>query len=213
MKISIYALTEPDNGPIRYIGQSIDPSKRYKGHLYPSSLRLKIQKNSWLKSVLIKGKKPGMVVLAKVDEENADAAEIDYIKAYRMMGFDLVNGTDGGDGQSPGYQPSKETRRKLSNAGKGNTRTLGYKHTEEARRKISKAHKGKPSTGAARKGIPHPHQQGENHNMAKMTDVKVIEARQLHATGEWTYQAPGSYFGILPCTIYQIVKHKTWKHL
>lgn len=38
---------------------------------------------------------------------------------------------------------SKETKKKLSEAKKGNKNGLGYQHTEEARRKISKSRKGK----------------------------------------------------------------------
>ena len=38
-----------------------------------------------------------------------------------------------------GTHPSEETRRKISEANKGNKYALGYKHTEETKRKISEA--------------------------------------------------------------------------
>jgi hypothetical protein len=52
----------------------------------------------------------------------------------------LHNRTDGGDGVS---NPSDETRRKISEAKKGNTNMLGKILSEETKRKLSEAQKGK----------------------------------------------------------------------
>ena len=41
-----------------------------------------------------------------------------------------------------GHNHTEETKRKISDANKGNQHSLGYKHTEETKRKISEAHKG-----------------------------------------------------------------------
>jgi hypothetical protein len=61
----------------------------------------------------------------------------------------LHNRTDGGDGVS---NPSDETRRKLSEAHKGNTNRLGKVNSEEHKIKISEALKGKtPSEETRRK--------------------------------------------------------------
>jgi hypothetical protein len=48
----------------------------------------------------------------------------------------LHNRTDGGDGSS-GWVPSEETKRKISEAHKGNTYMLGKTHSEETKRKMS----------------------------------------------------------------------------
>ena len=42
-----------------------------------------------------------------------------------------------------GYKPSEETRRKMSEAAKGNKKWLGKKHSEDTKQRISKAHLGK----------------------------------------------------------------------
>ena len=54
----------------------------------------------------------------------------------------LHNLTDGGDGAS-GYVFSEETKRKQSEAHKGNTTWLGKTHSEETKRKMSDTRKGK----------------------------------------------------------------------
>ena len=54
----------------------------------------------------------------------------------------LHNKTDGGDGAS-GYVFSEETKRKQSEAHKGNTTWLGKTHSEETKRKMSDTRKGK----------------------------------------------------------------------
>lgn len=48
---------------------------------------------------------------------------------------------------------SAETRKKLSEAGKGNKHALGYKHSEEIKKKISEARKGKPRSEETKKKI------------------------------------------------------------
>jgi hypothetical protein len=53
----------------------------------------------------------------------------------------LRNLTDGGDGCS-GRKCTEGSKRKISEAAKGNIRRLGGTHSEETKRKISEAHKG-----------------------------------------------------------------------
>lgn len=48
-------------------------------------------------------------------------------------------------GRKKGFMVSEETRKKMSEANKGNKNCLGYKHTDEARKKISENRKGKPT--------------------------------------------------------------------
>ena len=62
----------------------------------------------------------------------------------------LHNRTDGGEGSS-GWVPSEETRRKISEASKGNTYMLGKTLSEETKRKISETKKGKTHTEKKKK--------------------------------------------------------------
>jgi hypothetical protein len=78
-------------------------------------------------------------------EEQAFRHEIYMIAVFGRK--DLGNGilhnrTDGGEGSS-GWVPSEETKRKKSEAHKGNTTWLGKTHSEETKRKMSDTRKGK----------------------------------------------------------------------
>ena len=78
-------------------------------------------------------------------EEEAFRHEIYMIAVFgrKDLGTGILhNLTDGGDGAS-GYVFSEETKRKQSEAHKGNTTWLGKTHSEESKRKMSDTRKGK----------------------------------------------------------------------
>ena len=78
-------------------------------------------------------------------EEEAFRHEIYMIAVFgrKDLGTGILhNLTDGGDGAS-GYVFSEETKKKLSEAHKGNTTWLGKTHSEETKRKMSDTRKGK----------------------------------------------------------------------
>lgn len=94
----IYALCEPDGGNIRYIGYTSNAKARYQNHLSPSILKRKSHRTDWIKSVLAKGKKPEMIIVCEYElAEELPMAEKVWVANYRILGCDLVNGTDGGD--------------------------------------------------------------------------------------------------------------------
>ena len=229
-EVTIYLLTEPDGGVGRYVGQTVDLKRRFIQHLYPYD---ETHNTNWIKSLLRQGKKPGMEILAIIDAENADDAEKAYIAAFKMMGFKLTNGTDGGDGtrgrkasektrqkmseSRKGVKATKETRRKMSEAAKNRSEetcqkiseTLrGRKHTEESCRKMSEAQKGRKHTEAHKAKI-----RGKKNVHAKMTDAKVIECRRLCATGRWTRRRLAIKYNVSHCVINKIIHRKTWGHV
>ena len=74
----------------------------------------------------------------------------------------LHNRTNGGEGPS-GAVVSEETRRKLSEANKGeNNYFYGKTHTEETRRKLSEVNKGKTLSEETKGKMSYAHK-GENH--------------------------------------------------
>jgi hypothetical protein len=86
-------------------------------------------------------------------EEEAFRHEIYMIAVFGRK--DLGNGilhnrTDGGEGSS-GWVPSEETRRKISEASKGNTYMLGKTLSEETKRKMSETRKGKTHSEETKK--------------------------------------------------------------
>jgi Mor family transcriptional regulator len=53
--------------------------------------------------------------------------------------------------------------------------------------------------------------QGENNNTAILTETKVLEIIEKYPTS--TYRELGREYGVSHCTIADIIKGKTWKHL
>lgn len=111
--IFVYALCEPGTRTIRYIGKTINLIRRFKTH-QKISVTYKTHLGNWLRS--LDGQAPNLIVLREVPESEGSAEEIRYIKAARMLDFQLTNATDGGDGRSVGFVASSETCAKLSAA-------------------------------------------------------------------------------------------------
>lgn len=150
----IYGLRCPITGEIRYVGKCDDPKARLPGHLKDSS---KNHRTNWLVSLKTQGLIPILEVIAKVPESEWEFWERSYIRLYRCLGFDLVNGTDGGEGVTM----TPEIRAKIGAANRGKTHTLeqcakwsseragsgnvmwGKIHTPEARDKQRAARLGK----------------------------------------------------------------------
>jgi hypothetical protein len=101
----IYALLEPfahgytsleqDSWRIRYVGKTVDLSRRFVEHLSSAENRT-THKEKWLYSLA--GEHPEVVVLERADEDRLNDLEISWIKRLREEGCDLTNGTEGGDG-------------------------------------------------------------------------------------------------------------------
>ena len=85
----IYALVDPRNGAVRYIGLSINHRQRLAGHLgRPRNRRLSL----WLHKLRAVEKKPRMAIIGFAeDEEEAKEEEHRWIVLYRRSGADLVN--------------------------------------------------------------------------------------------------------------------------
>lgn len=129
------------------------------------------------------------VILCETDSNSKlNLLEIFYISAYKRM-TSLYNLTDGGEGNL-GWIPTKETRdkigianskriisdetrKKLSEAGKGR------KHTEEAKKKIGLIHKGKIISEEAKKKIGEANSKytRDDSYRKKMSEVKKGEIR------------------------------------
>lgn len=94
----IYCLICPKTNKVRYIGKSKDPSDRLRRHLSKNSLLDSTKKNNWLVSLLRQNLLPEMEIIDEVFENEIDYWEKFYIELFRTWGFDLLNGTNGGDG-------------------------------------------------------------------------------------------------------------------
>lgn len=96
--IWIYALCDPNTLRVRYVGKSNNPKERLSGHLSERSLRAGNEKNAWLKSLLLQGLRPVLIILQEITHGCWAEAERAWICLFRMQGCSLTNTSDGGEG-------------------------------------------------------------------------------------------------------------------
>lgn len=137
----VYALVDPHNNELRYVGKSSRGMKRPRKHLTACGRRGDTHRHCWLKQMFKdEGTVPSIIVLCECETEvEALAWEVQFIALFRTAGFRLTNLTDGGEGMS-GYKVSDETKRKLAEFNKG------HKHSDEHKRKIAEGIKGRVRT-------------------------------------------------------------------
>lgn len=98
MKIDsyVYGLIDPRTRRIRYIGQSVDPDSRMRGHLSRSSNRAA---QAWINELKSLAMKPDLVILQEKTNDLYCKAEKRFIKFFRQKGSGLLNVRNGGDNQ------------------------------------------------------------------------------------------------------------------
>lgn len=115
--VYIYALIDPTNNQIRYIGKTVDPYNRLKHHRNPHISDTNIHKKNWINSLKSKGLNPEMFILDEIDclDNEWIIYEQYWISQVKSWGFNLVNYSIGGDNPPLNNKPwSKEKREELS---------------------------------------------------------------------------------------------------
>lgn len=134
----IYGLSHPITDEIRYVGLSGNGMIRPRQHRYPSRVAEQTPKACWIRSLVRAGLDYKIVVLQECNtREELPSAEVDWIAKLRRQGARLLNCTDGGDGS---FNPSPETRKKMSLAKLGTKR---QPRSAEWRKKLSAANTGR----------------------------------------------------------------------
>lgn len=151
----VYALVDPRDGQVRYVGKSATGMKRPNEYRYLCGAE-KTYKANWIRQLLMLGLDYEVVVLERLaTKDQLPFAEKKWIAALRFAGARLTNMTDGGDGQC-GLKHSAEaiakisaanatrvwsteSRQRLSESKRGNKCGADRIITEEARHNISKA--------------------------------------------------------------------------
>jgi predicted GIY-YIG superfamily endonuclease len=149
----IYALIDPNTQLIRYIGKSNDPQKRLYRHLKEKGTSYKVQ---WLRSLKTNGQIPEIQIIEEVLVSQWQKQECYWIAYYRQLGYDLANGTDGGDGVH-GRKRTPEERARIGAASTGNQYSKGRKPTPEETAKRSASLKGHGVSEETRKKIANRH--------------------------------------------------------
>ena len=133
-----------------YVGWSLNPAWRLKSHLREASTsKHSTHKISWIKKIRRNGGNISLCILDTSVEEGIQQLEVCWIAALRDYGFSLVNGTDGGGGNSGlpawnkginspspmmGRKHSPKTRIQMSKSAK---RRVRYPLSTESKAKVS----------------------------------------------------------------------------
>ena len=132
MNSFIYSLNCPIDNIPKYIGKTIDIKKRMRSHL---NIKYQNKNSKWIHSLKKNGLSPIVEIIDEVNFNEVDFWEMHYISLYKSWGFDLKNGTIGGEGGT-GLKHTEETKMKMSLMRKGKQPSLGRKHSDETKRKI-----------------------------------------------------------------------------
>lgn len=172
MDFLIYALIDPRNQTVKYIGLSTRGEKRARQHIAETVYQKKLfdkgevgtltHKEYWILNLLSNGLEYKIEIVENHGPpgQDEDAAflylcqrEKYWIRLLRDWGVPLTNSTDGGDG-CYGVKWSDDSKKRLSNAKRGKKVSEETKrkmalasslkrHSQESRNKISKSNIGK----------------------------------------------------------------------
>jgi len=91
----IYALCDPRDNRVRYIGKTNDLRARYNQHLREKA---NTHRTHWIEHIKKLGMNPILTVIEQIaPDQNWEERERYWIAHYRNMYDDLTNGSDGGD--------------------------------------------------------------------------------------------------------------------
>ena len=151
MKTNIYALVDPRNGEVKYVGKTVFPVRERLGrHIREARQGVVSHKCNWIRQLLNQGLKP--LVLLLEETEDWQTREVFWIAHYQSIGK-LTNLAEGGKGSS-GYRLTAEQREKQVAAMRGKKRDVhfsqnqserlkGRRLSEETKAKISATKRGK----------------------------------------------------------------------
>lgn len=136
----VYALIDPRNGQLRYIGKSESGLERPREHGRPSTLRQNTNphKCNWIRDLKRDGWEYEVEVLED-GPEDLNEAEIFWIGYFRMLGANLLNASTGGESGTKGWKQSPETIEKRRQ------KLLGHEVPQERRDRIAASLAGRPS--------------------------------------------------------------------
>ena len=180
-----YIYTLENDGRIFYIGKTIDAKTRLRKHKSESKLK-RTYKEKFINKILIDGGDIKLKILDTVEYGMEDFWEVYWISQFRQWGFNLCNGSNGGEGGAnfKGRKHSDETKLKL--------RDIKLKQIE--------------LNGVIKFN-------GEANGRSKLTSEQVLEIRRLRADNNTSYGKLSLQFGVSKTVIMEIIKRKKWKHI
>lgn len=142
----IYALTDPRDHSIKYVGKADSPASRFSYHFKKEETR----KSRWVHSLRSLNMRPLLEVIEEVSLNDWQDSERFWISYLKFLGFDLTNTAIGGLGGGPSVMP-EETKAKLRVALKGRV------FSEDHKKRISDAAKSSLKAKAHRATLNTPH--------------------------------------------------------
>lgn len=189
----VYVHTSPSGK--KYVGQTCrDPEKRWgkNGIHYLQKKKNKYQHPAFANAILKYGWEnfEHEVIASNLTKEEADNFEKLLIKELNTMDFKYgYNCMSGGSNGTP----SEETRKRQSEAQKGEKSHRYGKHlTEEMKKRLSEAHKGKVFSEDTRKNMSKA-KSGENHPLygthrSEETKRKIRDGQKKHKVIQYSLQ-------------------------
>lgn len=222
----IYVLIDPRDYRIRYVGKTINPKRRLRGHC--TYLKSRSHRTHWLNQLKKENIRPILQVVEKCSESIWSEREMWWISYGRGCGWNLTNTTDGGEGIL-GYCHTEETREKIRQAHKGNTYTLGRKQTEEHKQNISNSLRGKKKSDEHNKKNSEANkgrivsdvtrtkmslsnmgrQRGEYNPRSILTEQKVRDIKWFRAR-RVKYKDLSKMYGVCIGAIKDVISRKRW---
>jgi hypothetical protein len=95
-RVAIYALSDPRDGVIRYVGKASKLRRRLAQHCRTPADRNSHRAN-WLRALRRDGERPQLIILERCWEGEWPERERCWIANLKAEGTLLVNGTEGGD--------------------------------------------------------------------------------------------------------------------
>jgi len=182
MNTGIYKISIDD---YFYIGQSQDLKTRERKHLY--NLKKGTHDNRIMQNVYNKKKKFtfNLIIPCEIEELNRwEQTLLDFNQGNKLC----MNICKDAEAPRRGLNHSKETKRKLSEANKGEKNPMyGKKFSEEHKRKISESQKGEKN-----------HMYGKHRS--EETKKKISEAKQNKTLHTFTHEEHGE----ITCTQYDL---------
>lgn len=196
----IYALLDPryeGEHPkrIRYIGKSDDPKQRLSGHKSEARSGTNSHKAKWIRSLFQEGLSPTSKILAEVPVSEWENQERGYIRTFWKLGFELTNGTPGGEGcigdLVRGKPRSPEHCRKISEA------KMGHPYSRNSEKLMAHAVQMGKSWKGKKRGV-----RTEEHRckLGKATAARLQKERDFIANSQFFKDYPiMEFFGRPVC--------------
>lgn len=112
---SIYTLVDPRDGLVKYVGKTVNVSKRKSSYRNPKD---NTRCSNWIKHLISLNFAPEFKIIDEVVNNWADA-ERGYITLYKSLGANLYNHTPGGESGCLNYKRTQEEKDRIGLSQKG----------------------------------------------------------------------------------------------